>query len=159
MPIAEEDIAQITASLWRSVLGLEVQPCSQNVPPQGQEDFLTGCIEIRGAWAGAVALRCSTPLACQAAAIMFGVTPETVQTEDMRDAVGELTNILGGNLKSLVPEPCTLSLPAVSGGLNGEWDSSDKPCLSQVAFACHGQSLWVTCMERQRCGPLERPSG
>ena len=149
MPFAEEDIDQITVSIWTSILGLEVQRCERDAPPYGQEDFLTGYVEISGAWAGAVALHCSMSLAHQIAAIMFGVEPEVVHEKDMRDAVGELTNILGGNLKSLLPEPCVLSLPTTREGLDYGKNHPSGQEFSRVAFDCHGQPLWVSCMKRE----------
>ncbi len=148
MPFAEEDIDQITASIWTSILGLEVQRRERDVPTGEQEGFLTGSIEISGTWSGAVALHCSVPLAHEIAAIMFGVEPEAVQDQDMRDAVGELTNMLGGNLKSLLPEPCVLSLPTASEGFGYGENNPSGQAFSQVAFDCHGQPLWVSCVER-----------
>ena len=37
-----------------------------------------------------------------------------VDEEDFRDAIGEVANVVGGNVKSLVPDPGALSLPIVS---------------------------------------------
>ena len=34
----------------------------------------------------------------------------------MRDAVGELANMVGGNIKALMPGSCQLSLPTVAEG-------------------------------------------
>ena len=41
---------------------------------------------------------------------------------DVTDAVGELVNIIGGSVKSLMPQPTVLSLPSVrTGGRRGTW--------------------------------------
>jgi hypothetical protein len=32
----------------------------------------------------------------------------------VRDVAGEVANMIGGNLKALLPEPCRLSLPKVT---------------------------------------------
>src|SRR3546814_11558410 len=42
---------------------------------------------------------------------MSEITPE-----DVTDAIGELVNMIGGNVKSLMPEPSILSLPMVAAG-------------------------------------------
>ena len=47
---------------------------------------------------------------------MFGMEPDEVSADEVADAVGELTNMVGGNIKSLLPEPSLLSLPTVSRG-------------------------------------------
>ena len=58
-------------------------------------------------------VRCSAAAARNAAAALLGVELDDVTTEDVTDALGELANIIGGNVKSLLPEPCALSLPHV----------------------------------------------
>ncbi len=39
---------------------------------------------------------------------------EQVRSEDLVDAFGEMANVVGGNLKSLLPDHAALSLPSVS---------------------------------------------
>jgi chemotaxis protein CheX len=41
-----------------------------------------------------------------------------VTQSDIVDAVGELANVIGGNVKALLPQPCQLSLPHVQ--INGD---------------------------------------
>ena len=45
---------------------------------------------------------------------MFGSAPDVVTDAEVVDALGELTNMIGGNVKSLLPAPSQLSLPMVS---------------------------------------------
>ena len=47
---------------------------------------------------------------------MFDVEIEEVSPADVLDAVGELVNIVGGNLKGMLPSPTGLSLPSVTDG-------------------------------------------
>jgi len=42
--------------------------------------------------------------------------PDEAGPADVADAVGELVNMVGGNIKSLMPGPSVLSLPAVAAG-------------------------------------------
>jgi CheY-specific phosphatase CheX len=44
---------------------------------------------------------------------MFDLEEEAAAEEQMFDALKEIVNIVGGNLKASLPEPCTLSLPEV----------------------------------------------
>jgi chemotaxis protein CheX len=43
-------------------------------------------------------------------------SPVEVADGDVADAVGELVNMVGGNLKSIMPGPSSLSLPSVAAG-------------------------------------------
>ena len=57
-------------------------------------------------------------------------------TADIADALGELANIIGGNVKSLLPEPCALSLPHV---LVGRVDQEHWPAVTEV---CRLDGSW-----------------
>ncbi len=54
---------------------------------------------------------------------------EEVASEDMQDAFGEIANVIGGNLKGLMPEVGTLTLPIVTSGPSG--------MLGTPAWECH----------------------
>ncbi|TIC83622.1 chemotaxis protein CheX [Nocardioides sp. GY 10113] len=41
---------------------------------------------------------------------------EPLDDADLADAVGELVNMVGGSLKSILPGPSALSLPTVAAG-------------------------------------------
>ncbi len=75
---------------------------------------LVGRVEITGEWEGAVTIDCEAELAARIAGAMFGVPGGTSEPEEIHDALGELANMAGGNLKSLLPAPSRLSLPTVS---------------------------------------------
>jgi chemotaxis protein CheX len=141
----EEHICEVTGALWRVVLGLTVQPMS-GAGGSG-ERFLLGKVAVTGAWNGAVWLSCSPTLARRAAAIMFEVEPTQATEVQIRDALGELTNIAGGNLKALFPGPCSLSVPTVIE--RPEDDVPEGRLLARVAFDCQGEPLSVTCTERE----------
>ena len=48
---------------------------------------------------------------------LFATAPgDAVPTEDVRDALGEMANVIGGNLKGLMPESGVLTIPVVARG-------------------------------------------
>jgi chemotaxis protein CheX len=104
----------IANNILESVLSAAVVPPDAN---SRSVDFeFSGCIPIAGAWKGAVILDTSREFGKQAAAIMFNLQPNGVQTQDTIDTVAELTNMFGGNIKPLLPGSSFLSLPAVTTG-------------------------------------------
>lgn len=149
----EEQISAVTGAVWRTVLGLNLEPASHG--PGATERLLLGSVAVTGAWNGAVWLYCSPTLARQAAAIMFHVEPTEATDDQMRDALGELTNIAGGNLKALFPAPCSLSVPTVTEPQRP--DVEDGRVLARVAFECEGEPVLVSCTERD--GRRERIFG
>ena len=154
MQVAEKDICLLTESIWRSVLGLDVSRVEER-PKSGQRT-LTGCVQITGTWEGAVTLDCSAALARRVAGIMFGVTPEAAASDEMKDALGEMTNMTGGNIKNLLPSPSLLSLPSVTEGLDYTVSVPGGRLIGQVAFDCLGEPLRVSLLERDDEGRSER---
>src|SRR3978361_1253536 len=118
MEIGPGTLSALTTDIWSSMLGIDLAPGSGVVGELGGERTLTGCVQITGGWAGAVTIRRATALAARFAAVMFGCEADTLSDEEVRDALGELTNMLAGSVKGMVPEECQLGIPAVADGLD-----------------------------------------
>ena len=147
MHFGEDEVQSITESVWASVLGLEVRRCPEWVA--GADDApMAGYVRISGAWQGAVVLCCPVPLARETARIMFGTEADATSSAQTADALGELANMTGGNLKSLLPEPCELSLPTVVSGAGGE-AAAGAELLARVGFECLGRPFVVSVFERR----------
>jgi chemotaxis protein CheX len=127
MTVIDEQLTSIAQGIWSTVLGLPLSsiPASPLGPPH--EIILTGSVAIDGAWQGTVVVQCSTALARRAASVMFEIDLESLCRDDVRDAMGELANMVGGNVKSLLPAPSRLALPIV-----GEGDGSLVPNAAEV---------------------------
>ncbi len=94
MEITHDLIRQLVETIWSSILELEVQLRDRFTLPPGNEGFLTGCIQTTGAWEGAVTVNCSSDLV-RAAAILFDTPAGDLTHEQVHDALGELTNMVG----------------------------------------------------------------
>ena len=109
--VSVDDVVAVTQEVWSTLLGLDLAPHSDlPVPPS----LITGCVQITGSWEGAVLLSVSDTFGRLATEAMFGT--DDVSADDVIDAVGELTNMVGGNIKSLLPAPSQLSVPSVATG-------------------------------------------
>ena len=109
--IAPEELAQIVADVLSAFLDV---PVTEAAPASEAVSGLTGVVRISGAFAGAVT--CSVPrhFAAFCAARMLGVADADVREEDLTDTLGEVTNMISGLVKALLPEPSALSLPVVA---------------------------------------------
>src|ERR1700761_3459081 len=63
-------------------------------------DIWTGQIKISGAFSGVIVLTCTRQFAHHAAKSIFG--EDSPKDEDAQDALAELTNVTGGNVKCLM---------------------------------------------------------
>lgn len=150
MQLADSDLSQIVSGVWDSVLGMEIQPVDERDTLPQDDAVLSACIQITGAWDGAVTLLCPATVARQAAAVMFNAEADSISSDDMRDSLGELVNMVGGGVKSLLPETCSLSLPAVVEGDDYTLSIRGASPVQKATFACQGQSVWVTLLERDK---------
>jgi chemotaxis protein CheX len=147
MQFLEEEIRQVAETVWESVLGVSL--VRQTLIPPAPARALSGCVHFTGAWEGAVTIECSAEFARQAAATMFGVEPGAASVSDTRDAIGELANMTGGNVKALLPEPCRLSLPTVVDGADVTTRMTGGELVTSVAFECQGSPLVVRLLKKR----------
>ncbi|MGD9849800.1 MAG: chemotaxis protein CheX [Nitrospirales bacterium] len=148
MQFLEQEILEITETTWQAMLGLDIhlRPLPAVLNPH--EDFLTGRVEISGAWNGVVLLHGSSQLTRSAAAMIFANGMLDVTSQDLMDAMYELTNIIGGNIKALLPEPSQLSLPCVHGTTPEIVAVPGAEQVSDLVFDCQGQPLFVSVWKR-----------
>jgi chemotaxis protein CheX len=144
--INESVLAQLTMDVWSALLSLEVQPIPSGTFSNA-ENSLASCVRIRGAWSGTVALFCSAEVARQTAAVLFSAKPGEVTIDQMEDVVGEMTNVIGGNLKALAPQPVSLALPTFLGSAKvGRIELPQGPSV-QMDFVCENQPFRVAVFE------------
>jgi CheY-specific phosphatase CheX len=113
---------------------------------------MTGCVQISGAWDGAVTIQCSPDLARAAAAAMLEMEAAATSFDDVRDALGEIANMVGGNLKALLPGPTNLSLPLVVEGEHGSPSIREGVALHAVWFSFLGEAF-VVCLHSRSGAP------
>jgi chemotaxis protein CheX len=145
----EKELEQIVATVWTTMFGLEVEP-DDAVVSNGPACHWTGCVRITGAWEGAVVLRCPASLARHAAGEVFGMGSTAVTVEQIGDLMGELTNIIAGNFKALLPEVSHLSLPAVTE-CTDDASPLDGRLLARAGFRARGEAFTLHVFEGAVC--------
>jgi chemotaxis protein CheX len=151
MELLNEEIVGIATSVWRSVLDLDIKSYpTAAVKPLPHGVAFIGSVQIRGAWEGSVLVSASGDLVRKAAAIMFGRDESAIASEEMCDALAELTNMVGGNLKALLPAPCKLSLPTVVEGIEPRVSITGNEIVRHVDFTSGGEPFAVSLLKRTR---------
>jgi len=60
-----------------------------------------------------------------------------------------LANMVGGNVKALLPEPCRISLPAVADGMDYRLSVPGARPVTAVTWTCGGEPLMVRLLKRR----------
>jgi len=113
--VTADQMVEIARDVWGSFLAIDLEHAGDGAEPITGET-MTGCVHISGEWGGSVIVEATAAHAQQAAEAMFAADPGSLSAEEVSDALGELTNMVGGNIKGLLPAPSALSLPSVAGG-------------------------------------------
>jgi len=147
MTIGTIDVEQVVSTIWEHLLGLPIGRGDEAALPSRNDGCLTGCIQIAGAWRGAVTLVSTHSMARRIAAAMFALEESSIPNDMIQDALGEVTNMTAGNLKSLLPETCFLGLPTVVEGSDYGIRVSDSRLLARIPFQCQDEPFHVSLVE------------
>lgn len=111
--VNENDLAEMVEQVWESYLDPEgVSPLMQTYD-ENQTSEVHSSVSINGSWTGHVVYASSMEAARRAAGAFLAMGPDEVSEEDLSDVLGELANIIGGNVKAMLPPGALLSLPQV----------------------------------------------
>lgn len=125
------DVLAVTEEVWTSFLGGD-DPLMPGPVFAGPVAW-SSSVSISGDWEGAVSLELSAVAAEAVAHRMLGV--DVAVEEDLADAVGEMVNMIGGNVKGLVDGVSALSLPLVAAGRVA------RP--SDAVEVCRADLIWL----------------
>jgi chemotaxis protein CheX len=139
-------LAQIVESVFATMMSLEVGEGGPTWYPSA--DRLTSAVHLAGDWNGTVLVECDRSQACRFAGRFLSVSPPDTVTDMVRDVLGELTNMIGGNLKCVLTQGVSLSTPCVvDGGADRLWIGGDGTRV-QHAFQCVEGAFWITVFNR-----------
>jgi chemotaxis protein CheX len=151
--IDSTELANIVNEIFGSMAGIKLARCSSIVAPEPGNGYVVSAVQIVGEWQGAVRLDIDLELARQACANLTGVDKSDLSMQDVRDAAGELANMVGGSVKALCDETSRLSLPTVAIGRDFELTFSQGQVIQALSFSHSCGALTVTVIERE-----EQPS-
>nr|WP_204332349.1 chemotaxis protein CheX [Geodermatophilus sabuli] len=108
----EAIVQEIADQAWTALVGEDevLVPLPGELPA----DTLSAWVAVVGPWTGSVVLTCGRETAEQLTrALLREHAPAVLDDEDVADALGELANVVGGNVKAVLPGPSALGLPEV----------------------------------------------
>lgn len=144
--VYRDDLTRITRDIFDTMLGIEIQPA--NDVWKAAKDQLTGAVYLAGAWKGAVLLECNYHQAYLFTNLLMSIPTPSTMNDDVRDTLGELTNMLGGNLKAVLPPGVVLSMPSVVEGSDYSLRiCGGKASVERLAYQSSAGVFWVTLIE------------
>jgi chemotaxis protein CheX len=143
-----EAIEQTVRSVFETMMSLPVEPVQAGRPPEASR--VTATLHFAGIWNGVLMLEVTRSMACYLASQFLGFdTPEL--DDNVRDVLGELSNMIGGNLKCALAPGALLSMPEVIDGEFSLRICAGTVCCKRV-FRCESGDFWVSLMRTPGAG-------
>jgi chemotaxis protein CheX len=140
--VVPSELVQIVESVFETMLNLETRECETAWFPGG--DRLTSSVQLAGDWNGTVMLECNRVQACRFAGRFLSKDPPEAVDDVVRDVLGELANMISGNLKSVLSREIQLAMPSVVDGSDYSLIICGAEMRDRLAFQCVDGIFWVT---------------
>jgi chemotaxis protein CheX len=133
LDVYRDDLARVVQSVFETMIDLEVAACEASWAHS--QDTITAAVHFAGDWRGAALVECDARQACQFATRLMGIALPAAINDDVRDAMGELANMVAGNLKSVLPHGVGLSMPSVVEGSDYALRVCGAKAVERIAFS------------------------
>ena len=116
----ETFISNALNEVFNTMLSMEVEPLDKGSKVSMNGKRIVGSVSFVGDVMGSIKIHVDDTFARLMTAAMLGIELEEVKAEeDIHDAIGEFSNMIGGDLKSRLCDsglPCELSIPTITSG-------------------------------------------
>jgi CheY-specific phosphatase CheX len=138
MEFSDHDIVRISEDIWIAMLEMAPHYTGPEPPEEPHGPVVVGIINVSGAWEGSVVLHLDEKLAGEVARRMLTLGDASPTLLDLQDAIGELSNMTGGNIKALAGGECHLSLPTVIQGSSFTLRFPGMKTVNRLGFRVEG---------------------
>ena len=113
-------ITKSVLDVFDTMLSFQLEPVQDKDDADLKEMRIVGSVNFAGQVSGIIHIHVKKDFALIMASAMLGMTPDEIEGEDeIKDVICELSNIVGGNLKSFFNDSgfyCALSTPSITLG-------------------------------------------
>jgi CheY-specific phosphatase CheX len=106
----ESQIA-VTQQVFALMAGIDIHPSAASLPEA--DLFLESIVDYLSICKGSIVFECSAPVAFAFTEQFMGIPIPVACDDDVKDSMGELVNMIAGNLKGLLSVDTVLSTPVV----------------------------------------------
>ena len=123
-------------------------------PPEMLKSEFTVTVGLSGELRGLVGFHCSGDTACRLASKMLQTEIHSFDSQSL-DAIGEICNMVAGNLKAKLPgvgDRCSISTPTIISGSSYQMHNPPNSAHYSVCLDFGGQPMWITLDLQVLCG-------
>jgi CheY-specific phosphatase CheX len=139
--------ANSTRGVFHTMLSMAVSPVDANPSMELTGSKVVGCVGFAGDVIGNICVHVPKQFARVMTAAMLGMEVDEVEDdEEINDVIGEVSNMVGGDMKSKLCDagfPCVLSIPNVTSGSDFKIESKGWMRHEKIAFQMQDQLSMV----------------
>jgi CheY-specific phosphatase CheX len=147
--IDQECVIKANSQFWEQMLAMTLEPMPVADKFCVDAGHMLGTVDLSGVWTGRIEVRLGAGLAHSAAAAMLMQPIETVGEADTLDAIKEIANMIAGVIKSSLPRPCAMTVPASAVETHGYCSPPQTENTLSVAFRHAAGDLMVRVWEQE----------
>lgn len=148
--VHREDVEAVVASVFATMMSLDARPAPEPCP--GTAGMLTASVYLTGEWSGAACLYVEPARACFYAARFLGMPAADAVDDDVRDVMGELANMIAGNLKCTLAPGIRVSVPSVTDGSEYSVRVCGAREVCRAGFDTDVGQCWISVIEAGPAG-------
>lgn len=139
-------ITNATTHVFRTMLSMAIDPMDELPEINASENRIVGTVGFAGKVVGNVSIQVNDVYSRRITAAMLGMSVEaTLGAEEISDAIGELTSMIAGSVKSRLSDlgfPCDLAFPCVTTGKDFKiehmnWEREDYFAFKYDKYMAH----------------------
>lgn len=141
-----ESTGDTVIELFDVMLEMPVEPVEDAELPASGEDRILGQISFAGQVKGSLEFMVGTEFAFVLAGSMLGMESDEIGEEEVRDVIGEISNIVAGNLKAAFNDSgltCKISPPSITYGTDFSTEIANMDRYERYCFEHDGNRIFV----------------
>ena len=140
-------ISNVVGNVFDTMLSMEVESIEGQPAETKNGNHIVGSVSFAGAVLGNLNLHVDEEFACLMTAAMLGMEIDEIEgDEEVHDVIGELCNMICGDLKSKLCDAgltCELSIPSITSGKAFKIESRGWERSEQYGFRSHDHTALV----------------
>jgi len=153
-----ESTGDTVIELFDVMLEMPVEPVEEKIPPPSMEPRMLGQVGFAGQVKGALEIMVTESFARLIACGMMGIEADELESEEeLKDVIGEMTNIIAGNLKAAFNDAglqCRISPPNITYGTDFNIETANMDRYETYGFAFDKHHIFV-----EVCIKIDEPTG
>lgn len=125
----ERTVNKAVFDTFDAMLSMNLEQVGKKMDPNLNDQRLVGAVNFAGEAVGTLSLHISQAFAKEVTASMLGIETEEIESEEeVKDVLGELTNIISGHLKSDFTDmdlACVISTPSITHGSDFKLETAE----------------------------------